>query len=221
MAAVVPINNLMAVIFITGSDTAVGKTHVAALCARRLAKTGRVQVIKPVESGAGVGRPPDALRAAGTWAEPHTLISLPEPLVPLAAAARSGKKLTLPRLLNVYRKLPATKHRVIEGAGGVAVPIDPAGLDWADFAKAIKPSVIILVVEDRLGAINQSRLAVAYLKHKKVKATVAVWLNAAHCRPSREVMAANRDGLRQAKISLAGESGFKKQKPIFNSSFFK
>ena len=211
----------MAVIFVTGSDTAVGKTHVAGLLARRLAKSGRVQVIKPVESGAGVGRPADAPRAAGTWAEPHTLISLPEPLAPLAAAERAGKKLTLPRLLDAYRKLPASAHRVIEGAGGVAVPLDPSGLDWADFIKAIKPSLVVVVVEDRLGAINQARLAVAYLKSKKIKSTVAVWLNAAHAHPTREVLATNRDGLRRSKITLAGESGYKKTKPIFSLDLLK
>lgn len=211
----------MSVIFITGSDTAVGKTHVAALFARRLAKSGRVQVIKPVESGAGVGRPADAMRAAGSWAEPHTLISLPEPLAPLAAAERAGKKLSLPRLVNAYRKLPSTTHRVIEGAGGVAVPIDPSGLDWADFIKEIKPDWVIVVVEDRLGAINQARLTVAYLKSKNIKAPVAVWLNAAHVRPSREVLKANRDGIIQSKIKFAGESGYKKQKPIFAAKLFK
>jgi dethiobiotin synthetase len=210
----------MSVIFVTGSDTAVGKTHVAGLLARRLAKSGRVQVIKPVESGAGVGRPADAPRAAGSWAEPHTLISLPEPLAPLAAAERSGKKLSLPRLVNAYRKLPPSTHRVIEGAGGVAVPIDPTGLDWADFVKAVQPDLVVVVVEDRLGAINQARLAVAYLKSKKIKTNVAVWLNAAHVRPSREVLKANRDGIIQSKIKLAGESGYKKQKPIFSAPLF-
>ena len=64
----------MAVIFVTGSDTGVGKTHVAGLLARRLARDGFTQVIKPVESGAGAGRPADAKKAAGKWAEAHTLI---------------------------------------------------------------------------------------------------------------------------------------------------
>ena len=39
----------MAVVFVTGSDTGVGKTHVAGLLARRLARDGFTQVIKPVE----------------------------------------------------------------------------------------------------------------------------------------------------------------------------
>jgi dethiobiotin synthetase len=55
----------MALIFVTGSDTGVGKTHVAGLLARRLSRDGFTQVIKPVESGAGAGRPADAKKAAG------------------------------------------------------------------------------------------------------------------------------------------------------------
>ena len=79
----------MALIFVTGSDTGVGKTHVAGLLARRLSRDGFTQVIKPVESGAGAGRPADAKKAAGKWAEAHTLISLPAPIAPLAAAKKA------------------------------------------------------------------------------------------------------------------------------------
>ena len=111
----------MAVIFVTGSDTGVGKTHVAGLLARRLARDGFTQVIKPVESGAGAGRPADAKKAAGKWAEAHTLISLPDPIAPLAAAKKARKSLDLALLLKLYRAVPHAPCRVVEGAGGVAV----------------------------------------------------------------------------------------------------
>jgi len=45
----------MRFILITGTDTGIGKTHVAGIIARLLAKQGRVQVVKPVESGCGAG----------------------------------------------------------------------------------------------------------------------------------------------------------------------
>jgi len=97
----------MALIFVTGSDTGVGKTHVAGLLARRLSRDGFTQVIKPVESGAGAGRPADADKAAGDWAEAHTLVSLPRPIAPLAAAKQARKKVDLTTLLKLYRALPA------------------------------------------------------------------------------------------------------------------
>ena len=195
----------MAVVFVTGSDTGVGKTHVAGLLARRLARDGFTQVIKPVESGAGFGRPSDAPKAAGDWAEPHTLISLPRPIAPLAAAKQARKKVDLATLLKLYRALPPAPCRVVEGAGGVAVPLDPKGQDWADFAAAIKPTVAIVVVEDRLGAINQARLSIAYLR-RRYDGPIGVWLNAIK-KPSKEVAAANRAGLAESWIPLLGESG--------------
>jgi len=193
------------VLFVTGSDTGVGKTHVAGLLARRLARDGFTQVIKPVESGVAAGRPADAPKAAGQWAEPHTLIALPDPIAPLAAARKARRKLDLPSLLKLYRALPAAPCRVVEGAGGVAVPIDPSGRDWADFAAALQPTVAVVVVADRLGAINQARLAIAYLR-RRYDGPVGVWLNAAK-KPSAAVAASNRAGLADAGIPLLGESG--------------
>ena len=195
----------MAVVFVTGSDTGVGKTHVAGLLARRLARDGFTQVIKPVESGAGHGRPSDAPKAAGKWAEPHTLISLPRPIAPLAAAKQARKKVDLATLLKLYRALPPAPCRVVEGAGGVAVPLDPSGKDWADFAAALRPTVAVVVVADRLGAINQSRLAIAYLR-RRYDGPVGVWLNAIK-KPSKDVAASNRAGLAASWIPLLGESG--------------
>ncbi|MEN9653281.1 MAG: hypothetical protein RL303_1001 [Verrucomicrobiota bacterium] len=195
----------MPVVFVTGSDTGVGKTHVAGLLARRLARDGFTQVIKPVESGAGHGRPSDAPKAAGKWAEPHTLISLPDPIAPLAAAKKARKALDLALLLKLYKAVPHAPCRVVEGAGGVAVPLDAKGKDWADFAAAIKPTVVIVVVEDRLGAINQARLSVAYLR-RRYDGPIGVWLNAIK-KPSKDVAASNRAGLAASWIPLLGESG--------------
>ena len=102
----------MPILFVTGSDTGVGKTHVAGLVARRLARDGFTQVIKPVESGAGFGRPADAPQAAGDWAEAHTLISLPRPIAPLAAAKQARKKFDLPTPVS-YTHLTLPTKRIV------------------------------------------------------------------------------------------------------------
>ena len=204
----------MPVFFVTGSDTGVGKTHVVGLLARRMARDGFTQVIKPVESGAAAGRPADALKAAGKWAEAHTLLALPAPIAPLAAAKKARKQLDLATLLKLYRAVPSAPCRVVESAGGVAVPIDPKGKDWSDFAAAIKPMAVIIVVEDRLGAINQARLAIAYLR-RRYDGPMGVWLNAIK-KPTPAVAAANRAGLADAWIPLYGESGPGKKPPRFH-----
>lgn len=166
-----------------------------------------------------MGRPADAPKAAGRWAEAHTFISLPEALAPVSAAARAGRKLSLKKLLSAYRKLKPAKYQIIEGAGGVAVPLDRQNHDWADFARAVKPDYVIVVVEDRLGAINQSRLSVAYLA-KKYRGRIGVWLNASTRRPSAAVAQTTRQGLRDAGIHLAGESAYRQSRGVFHKKFW-
>ncbi|MFM8904445.1 MAG: hypothetical protein ACKOIB_04240, partial [Verrucomicrobiota bacterium] len=94
--------------------------------------------------------------------------------------------------------------RIIEGAGGVAVPLGADGSDWSDFAAAVRPGLVVIVVPDRLGAISQARTAYAYLR-RRWRGAAGVWLNAAR-RPSAAVAASNREGLRAAGIPLLGES---------------
>jgi dethiobiotin synthetase len=132
----------------------------------------------------------------------------------LAAAKKARKQLDLATLLKLYRAVPLAPCRVVESAGGVAVPIDPKGKDWSDFAAAIKPMAVIIVVEDRLGAINQARLAIAYLR-RRYDGPMGVWLNAIK-KPTPAVAAANRAGLADAWIPLYGESGPGKKPPRFH-----
>ncbi len=150
--------------FITANDTDVGKTYACAALARHFARQGlSVQIVKAVDCG-GSG---DAEWAREFAAEPnisaHTLLKFPAPLAPLADENRSGQASQLDQITQALNALPAADIRLIEGAGGIAVPIDPSGLDWRDFAQRISPSATIVVVDNRLGAINQGRLAHAYL----------------------------------------------------------
>jgi len=194
-------------ILLTGTDTGIGKTHVAGILARRLSQQGRVQVVKPVESGCGVGRPADAPQAAGTWAKSFTPFALPKPMAPLAAAADAGIELSLTRLVGAVRGLPDCDWRVIETAGGIAVPIDPCGSDWADFARALGVDHVLCVVDDRLGAINQGRMIASYC-HSKGILNAGLWLNAAHANPESSIAASNRTGLASCGMPLWGESPF-------------
>jgi dethiobiotin synthetase len=196
-------------ILITGTDTGIGKTRVAGIIARLLSAQGRVQVVKPVESGCGAGRPADAPLAAGTWARPFTPFALPKPMAPLAAAADAGIEISLTKLLTAVRALPECDWRVLETAGGIAVPIDPCGSDWADFARALKVDHILCVVDDRLGAINQARLAARYCQSRGLLvAHVGIWLNAAHANPEPAIAASNRTGIAACGLPLWGESTF-------------
>lgn len=194
-------------VLITGTDTGIGKTRVAGIIARRLSAHGRVQVVKPVESGCGMGRPADAPLAAGNWAESFTPFALPKPMAPLAAAADAGIEFSLIQLVAAVRALPECDWRVLETAGGIAVPIDPCGSDWADFACALKVNHVVCVVDDRLGAINQARLIASYCNAKGIP-SAGLWLNAAQAHPEPAIAASNRAGLANCGLPLWGESAF-------------
>jgi dethiobiotin synthase len=196
-------------ILITGTDTGIGKTRVTGIIARLLSERGRVQVVKPVESGVSAGRPADAPLAAGTWAQPFTPFALPKPMAPLAAAADAGIEISMTKLVAAVRALPECDWRVLETAGGIAVPIDPCGSDWADFARALPVDYVLCVVDDRLGAINQARMVARYCQSKGILlASVGIWLNAAHANPEPAIAASNRAGIAACGLPPWGESAF-------------
>ena len=196
----------MRAILVTGSDTGVGKTHVVAALARLLAAGGdRVQIVKVVETGALGGQEGDAARArrlAGGIGEEFTLASFAAPLAPASAAAVAGEIISLEMLIARLRALPPCDWRILEGAGGIATPIDGSARDWADFAAAAEVAAVVLVVPDRLGAINQARLV--FGRAAQAAIPVGVWLNAA-APIDTAVAESNRAGLQAAGLPLWAE----------------
>ena len=153
-------------IFVTANDTGVGKTWVAAQMVRNFREQGlKVSYVKVLETGVFPEESGDAdfVKASNPDVSCETLIRFREPLAPLVAARAAGQRLDPAQLLDRLVALANVDIRVIEGAGGVAVPLDEGGYDWLDFAKAAGVDSIVAVVEDRLGAINQARLLEKYL----------------------------------------------------------
>jgi dethiobiotin synthetase len=162
-------------IFITGTDTGVGKTLFAASLAAYLNGLGyRVGAMKPAESGCeerdGELIPEDAIRLkeASGCAEPLEKICpyrLPEPLAPSIAAARAGVKIDIDHLMAVYDDISSRYDlTLVEGAGGLMVPLLPS-YTYADFARVLKLPVIA-VAANKLGAINHLLLT---LEHASCK----------------------------------------------------
>lgn len=151
-------------LFITGTDTGVGKTRVGIGLARGLVRHGwRVRARKPVESGcravAGTLLPADAeaLRQAAGGLEPLARVCpypLAAALAPPRAAALEKRSLPLAALVDACRAgVAAGDFVLVEGAGGFLSPLATDGLN-ADLALALALPVL-LVAEDRLGAIHQ------------------------------------------------------------------
>ena len=153
--------------FITGTDTAVGKTHIACALLRALARHHRRVVgMKPVAAGAvrvsrgWASEDALALRAASTVAVPPELdnpVLLPDPLSPHLAAARVQREIDIAHLVRCQRTLAERGDAVVvEGAGGFLVPLTPARTG-ADLAVALGLPVV-LVVGLRLGCLNHALL---------------------------------------------------------------
>jgi dethiobiotin synthetase len=168
-------------LFVTGTDTGVGKTVVAAGIARALADAGAdVGVMKPAETGhAGPGWPPDAamLRDAARSRDPREIV-VPfvyrEPLAPLVAARREGRPIRLEILRAAFDTLGAAHDVVfVEGAGGLAVPL-AENATMADLAIEIGLPLLV-VARPGLGTLNHTFLTVAHARSRGLPvAAVAV-----------------------------------------------
>lgn len=150
-------------VFVTGTDTGVGKTVAACGLVRGLREQGiDVGVMKPIETGVGPEGPLDAqaLRDAAKSSDSLDLVCPQQfelPAAPTVAAAAEGRSVAMDRVDNALRELTA-RHDflVVEGAGGLLVPVAP-GLTMADLAlRWALPAVV--VARASLGTINHTRL---------------------------------------------------------------
>jgi dethiobiotin synthetase len=153
--------------FITGTDTAVGKTRVAAALLCAYGRLGyRCIGMKPVAAGAervdGVWMNEDVvrLRAAANVDAPLEEVNpylFREAIAPHIAADHKGVSIELPRIRAAYEALARQAEVVVvEGAGGLLVPLS-ATKDMADLAVALNLPMV-LVVGMRLGCLNHALL---------------------------------------------------------------
>lgn len=165
-------------IYVTGTDTGVGKSVVSAALVHALRADGRrVAGMKPVASGCawqdGAWRNEDALllQAASDPRPPYADINpyaLRAPIAPELALREEGRTLELAVLTGAYRRLAASADTVVvEGVGGWEAPLS-AQLDQLDLVRALELPVL-LVVGLRLGCINHARLSVRALRADGVR----------------------------------------------------
>jgi dethiobiotin synthetase len=192
----------MAGLYITGTGTEVGKTHVAAMIARVLTAQGKkVGVYKPVASGCLVGEDGQLTSedAAQLWeaaGRPGALATVcPQrfsaSLAPPRAAAEEGRRVD-PRLLRQgfepWRRASAVV--LVEGAGGLLSPIGDAE-DNATLAADLGLPLLI-VVANELGAINAARQTILAARTLLPRLALAgIVLNQTTPRPDDASLASN------------------------------
>ncbi|MGA9520074.1 MAG: dethiobiotin synthase [Myxococcaceae bacterium] len=165
-------------IFVTGTDTGVGKTEVSAALLSLLADAGlHPAPMKPYESGCADRRQPaDALtlRAAARSSDPLEDICphrFRAPLAPGIAARRQHAVPSIDRTLQAFRRFDR-RSLVVEGAGGLLVPIDPER-DVIDLIALLRLPVL-LVARAGLGTLNHSGLALEALRRRRIKVRAVV-----------------------------------------------
>lgn len=155
-------------IFITGTGTNVGKTVIsAALATGFWDRAHQTTYWKPIQAGL----PLDTALVAN-WApsdvhiertaHQYTLAAAPDQ----AAAAENEQGANLAELRRLAQALPGEIH-LIEGAGGLLVPLNQAGETWADLLVLLKVPVI-LVASTGLGTLNSTCLTVEALQQRKI-----------------------------------------------------
>jgi dethiobiotin synthetase len=159
-------------LFVTGTDTGVGKTTLASALLRAASDAGlRVVPFKPAETGCAPN-PDDAFQlweaARATIARDAVCLhALPLPAAPQAAADAAGVSIRLEPILERADHLAQEGDALlVEGAGGLLVPYAP-GLTGADLAAHLHLPVL-LVARTGLGTINHVALSVAEIRRRQL-----------------------------------------------------
>jgi dethiobiotin synthetase len=164
-------------IFITGTDTGVGKTVVAAGLAACLRARGlAVGVMKPLESGCPsrggslIPRDGSFLKRMARCPEPLERIvpfRLRHALAPGVAAEMEGVEVDLGRIAGIYRDfMRRYQVTILEGAGGLLVPV-AAGALMADLIRLLSTPVVVVTRAD-LGTINHTLLTLEHLAREGI-----------------------------------------------------
>jgi dethiobiotin synthetase len=163
-------------VLVSGNDTGIGKTFVCSFLCSQFANEEDVFYLKPIETGSSSPQDAKHVKQANSNCLTATHFQFSEPLSPGFAARKEGVLISFEEIAR--KALEDTGNHnisIIEGAGGLATPIDNNGNDWLDFANYLRVDYLILVVEDRLGAINQGRLLSSHLESSSL--CTGIWLN--------------------------------------------
>lgn len=164
-------------IFVTGTDTGVGKTVVASGIAAALRSRGiNVGVMKPIHTGCkirkGVLIPEDSIQLAKSSDvnDPLELITpytFKEAVAPFVAAIENKMIIDTDRIIKEFKTMSGRhEYMIVEGIGGVLVPIT-RNFFVVDLVKRLNMPALI-VTRPGLGTINHTMLTINCLKNKKI-----------------------------------------------------
>ena len=167
-------------LFVTGTDTSVGKTVVSAALMHRHGRQRVLRYWKPIQTG--IEQDDDTaevMRLARCQPEEviHAGVRLPRPLSPHLAARLSGVTIELQPLIDIATKaLGAKDGLVVEGAGGAMVPINDREMMTDLMARLSLP--VLIVSRSTLGTINHTLLTIEALRRRSLAIAGVVMVGA-------------------------------------------
>jgi dethiobiotin synthase len=165
-------------IFVTGTDTGVGKTLLTALVLHHLRRTGcHALAMKPFCSGGrGDVKLLNSLQNCELLTEEINPFYFVEPIAPLIAARMHGRNVSLNEVLDRVRKLKSKcDWLVIEGSGGLLVPLGE-GYTVLDLMMRLGCPVVV-VARNRLGVLNHTLLTIKAMQAVGIKSIAVVLMS--------------------------------------------
>ena len=192
-------------VFVTGTDTGVGKTVVSAVLVSALRKNARVGYWKPVQTGIEEDDDTTEVRRLADCDDREIAelgIRLPRPLSPHLSARLAGQVIEMSDLMRIAEGLSDNRFWVVEGAGGLFVPLNETSM-MSDLISALGLRAVI-AARSGLGTINHTLLTVTALERLSIEVAGVVMVG----EPNRE----NRLAIEQygatavlAEIPILGE----------------
>jgi dethiobiotin synthetase len=158
-------------IFVTGTDTNVGKTVVAAAVLLRYRDEAPVRYWKPIQTGIEQDDDTREVVRLSRACDNEVLncgVRLPGPLSPHLAAKRAGTRVTVRDLVEMCKGEASPPARwIVEGAGGALVPLNERET-MADLMQALDLAVLI-TARSTLGTINHTCMTIEVLRRRMLR----------------------------------------------------
>jgi len=160
---------VLSCLFVTGTDTGVGKTVVSAALMHHLRRSGPVRYWKPVQTGieqdddtATVRR----LAACGAVEVFDAGVRLPRPLSPHASARLAGVTIAIDDIVQRVAGQTSPPTWIVEGAGGVLVPLNERELMIDLMVRLALP--VVVAARSGLGTINHTLMTLEALAARRL-----------------------------------------------------
>lgn len=154
-------------IFVTGTDTGIGKTIVSSALMNALRESREVCYWKPVQTGIEEDNDTETVKTLANCSDDEIFdkgFRLAKPLSPHLSARLANVEITIEKVLGFLENQTSEKFYIVEGAGGILVPLNEKDL-MIDLMKVLNLPVLI-VARSGLGTINHTLLTLEVLRNR-------------------------------------------------------